>query len=591
MAVRFSADNQHYTRTGLAWGATTQFTVTFWGKISVDRNDWSTFWELDNSTNPEYFLVQASQGGTMLTVLNTTGEFPNELQELALNTWYYIAVAVSGTTCTTIVRAANSATFTQYAPTLTPGVFTPDTLLIGRSTFSGGEWLNGAMAAVKVYQATLSVAEMEAESYTYQPRRTNNLAAWYPFTVAEPTDYSGGGLTLSGGAGVLTEEGPPIAWRAQRFRRNAGTDTAATPAPILASWSLPAPAIAAGAGVEPAPIVAPWSLPTPDVSTTGSPPTQVFPAPIIAPWSLPTPSVRVDVTVRPEPIMIGWTFPSPEVGVPVVPGADLDGPGQLSLNGFKMGGGTPYHLVGELVGADIDMPAVDEGDVLNPSSDGAQSGTPLPQPRYITANFNISVPRTDIRAVMEEWRDGTPLADADEEVSLALQVLDRIYITRGKVIRRTAKIDKNYRLGLARATLQIKCSDPRLYSQELGNAAIADGQTVAVTNLGNRRTRPLVRIPGPAVTPRLEVFRTLADGTEDLRVLEFDITVGSGELLIVDIENAAAEVGGESVESDLTGASIGLPDWVLGRGLSEISYETETGTAPPIIAFWRHAWL
>src|SRR5690606_37514347 len=86
---------------------------------------------------------------------------------------------------------------------------TANTLRIGQSPW-GGEWLNGRMAAVKIWTAALSANEIQAERDYTSPLRTSDLRAWYPFEVAETTDHSGNGETLSGGSSPSTEPGPGI---------------------------------------------------------------------------------------------------------------------------------------------------------------------------------------------------------------------------------------------------------------------------------------------------------------------------------------------------------------------------------------------
>lgn len=591
MAVRFAADGRDYTRT-LSLGAVTQFSAACWAKISVDTNGNSTIWSLDTD-NSDYWILQTDFDGTGLTLWNDGTTTIPVLQQLTVDTWYFIGVSVNGATATVNVRAANSSTFSTYTPSLGANATTVLTnLRIGESVF-GLEWLNGCVAGFKLWTgAILTQAEMEQESWTYLPNRTANLRSWHPFLQAETVDWSGNGNTLSGGTGTTTEDGPAIPWRRgrRRIRIRVGQNASAAPSPVIAPWSVPTPAASAGASAAPGPVMAPWSVPTPDVTTAGSPPTIAAPDLIVAPWSVPTPAVRLGITVHPSPVIAAWSVPAPSTTVPVNPGDDLDGPGQLSLNGFKMGGGTAYGL-DELVGVDFDMPPVDNGNVNNPSSDGAQSGRKLAQPRIITASFKARATRDQMREVMENFRDNTPLADSDEEFDLAVQVLDRIYVTRGAVTRRSAPINKQYRLGLAKVVLQIECSDPRLYSRDLTSATIPDGGTVEVTNIGNRKTRPLVRIPGPSNTPSLEVFRTLADGSEDLRIITFNTVIASGEQVTVDVARGTAELGdGTSLTRYLTG-SVALPSWVLGRGVSEISYSTAGGGAPPAVALWRHAWL
>ncbi|MGA5764469.1 LamG-like jellyroll fold domain-containing protein [Nonomuraea bangladeshensis] len=596
MSVRFSASGQNYTRT-LSLGAQSQWTVACWIRLAADRNAFTTAWSLDAGTG-DYYLFQAGTDGTTFGLydesFNSSSPITGSTKALTVGTWYYIAISVNDANGTMVSRAATDTAFTTTTWSGLGDTSTSiTTLRIGESAF-GSEWLNGNIAGFKFWSgATLTAEEMQSEAWTYTPQRTTNLRAWYPFTRAETTDYSGQGNTLSGGTGATTEDGPPIMWRQGRRRLAppAGSDASTAPAAVVAPWSIPDPLVSISAGADPAAVVAPWSVPDPDVSITGAPPTLVQPGVVVAPWAVPTPSVQLDVTVFADPVIAAWSVPGPDVIVPINPGDDLDGPGQLSLNGFKMGGGTVYRLTDELAGVDIDMPGLDEGDVPNPSSDGEQSGRPLSQARYITAVFNIRVPRSDIREVMENFRDNTPAPESDEELDLAIQLLDRVYVTRGKVVGRRAIINKNYRLGLAKATLQIKCTDPRLYSKQLGNAVVGDGETVEVTNLGNRKTRPSIRVPGPAVSPHLEIWRRLADGTEDLRTLHFAIEIEAGDTLTIDVTRGTAELSDGTSQTRHLSGSVGLTSFVLGRGVSEISYATAEGDAPPITVLWRHAWL
>ncbi|WP_327587030.1 hypothetical protein OHA25_08465 [Nonomuraea sp. NBC_00507] len=366
------------------------------------------------------------------------------------------------------------------------------------------------------------------------------------------------------------------------------------PGVLAAPWSLPAPGISLGLNTQPGAILASWGLPTPDVFVGDSPPTNVQPDQIPAVWSVLTPTVTTNknVAVTPDPIIAPWTLPAFTVTVPVNPGDDLDGPGQLSYNGFRIGSGTVYRL-NELIGADIDMPDLDDGDVENPNSDGAMPGEKYSLPRNIIFSGKVSVPKDQMREVMEAWRQNLPKPIADEQVPIAMQIADQIYIAYGVVIKRTpGPIDIRYRIGYTDKLLaQFKCADPRLYSRALGNATIGDGQTIEVTNFGNTPTpRVRFRCPGPATTPLLEIVGTLPDGSQDVRVIQFNLTVAAGKQLEIDVFAGNALIDGVSQMSHLTGASIGVPDFVLGPGVSAITYETSTGTAPAAVALWEHAW-
>src|SRR5690606_11939896 len=120
---------------------------------------------------------------------------------------YWVGVVKNGDTAT-VYRSTGTGTVSSTNHSVT-GFLTADTLRIGQSPW-GGEWLNGRMAAVKVWTDALSANEIQAERDYTSPLQTSNLRAWYPFEVAETTDHSGNGETLSGGASPSTEPGPGI---------------------------------------------------------------------------------------------------------------------------------------------------------------------------------------------------------------------------------------------------------------------------------------------------------------------------------------------------------------------------------------------
>src|ERR1044072_1088036 len=207
MAVRFSADGQDFTRS-VALGSQTAFTVSCWVYLSVDRNDYSSLWSLDNGTG-DMELCQTDADGTTLKY------YPDydagTILSLTVGSWVFLAVAgaTTGNTRTAYYRTPGQSTLT----TVTLGSATATnmaTLRFGESAF-GAEWGNLRLAAVKAHiGATLTPGEVFAESTQIAPARTANLTFWYPFDRPDPLDYSGNGHTLTGGSGTAYEDGPPI---------------------------------------------------------------------------------------------------------------------------------------------------------------------------------------------------------------------------------------------------------------------------------------------------------------------------------------------------------------------------------------------
>src|SRR5690606_36931956 len=204
MAVRFDAENDTYIRP-VGWGEQPAFSVSCWVYLSTDRDDYSTVWSLDNGTGNN-IIIQTDGDGTTLGIVSN-GSWSSVGLNMSVGQWYWVGVVKNGTTAT-VYRSTGTGTVSSTNHSVTNSL-TADTLRIGQSPW-GGEWLNGRMAAVKIWTAALSANEIQAERDYTSPLLTANLRAWYPFEVAENVDHSGNGETLSGGSSPSTEPGPGI---------------------------------------------------------------------------------------------------------------------------------------------------------------------------------------------------------------------------------------------------------------------------------------------------------------------------------------------------------------------------------------------
>lgn len=177
------------------------------------------------------------------------------------NTWYRVALVVSGANATFYRSAAGSALGSGSVTDFSPPA-SPSTWYIGDNPYD--EHLNGRMAAIKVWSVALTQAEVESELAQYAPKRTTNLLRFHPFIKTETVDYSGQGNALSGGTGTTTDDGPPIPWRIGTLELGQPSGAAAvtaTPgsadatgtanAPSVAAASLPAAGSASGAAQSP----------------------------------------------------------------------------------------------------------------------------------------------------------------------------------------------------------------------------------------------------------------------------------------------------------------------------------------------------
>ncbi|MFI7468158.1 LamG-like jellyroll fold domain-containing protein [Nonomuraea sp. NPDC049646] len=228
MAVRIDADGEQYTRS-LGLGSVTNWTVTCWAKLSVNRSTTTVVWQIDDGAGAEFLRINAWNGSELTFQSGAAGAwFGFAGFTLVVDQWTYIALSSTANPGQTRsrIRPAGSATFSGGSPTQTNTTFSAGTLRLGAS-HTTNQWLNGSICAVKVWDTALTELELEQESWTYQPLRTTNLRAWYPLLSPSTVDSSGNGETLSGGSGTTLDDGPPIAWKQGRRRTATPTTTVA----------------------------------------------------------------------------------------------------------------------------------------------------------------------------------------------------------------------------------------------------------------------------------------------------------------------------------------------------------------------------
>lgn len=216
MAVRFDGSTDGYIcDTDLA--ATGTFSMCCWGTVDTDRNEYSTWLALGGTGANSSFILQTHDDGLSATVwykgIEVMGTGGRVL--LTLGKWYFLAVSVNGAAGNMYVRAHDATTTTVKSwASGGPTTMTPTNNTIGYNTAFAAEWLNGRVAAAKIWNGVaLSQAEFEAEMWQTMPARTENLIGWYPLHSPETADYSGNGRTLTANGSPTQEGSPPIPWR------------------------------------------------------------------------------------------------------------------------------------------------------------------------------------------------------------------------------------------------------------------------------------------------------------------------------------------------------------------------------------------
>jgi Concanavalin A-like lectin/glucanases superfamily len=217
MAVRVDAgtDALQYAT---AAPASTALTVLGWALLAVDRNDWSEFFRMRNSSNGTVFHFGAHANGTTMQMASTGGT-TTSAYSFTVGGWSRVAITINGTTGA-LYGADAAGTVVTATGTISGGGTAAAYALGGRGGGDITEWWNGRLANWKIYSAVLPPAEIEVGWSQYWPHRTADLWAWYPLiTESGIADCSGNGRHLTAGStAVTTEDGPPIPWCALRPR-------------------------------------------------------------------------------------------------------------------------------------------------------------------------------------------------------------------------------------------------------------------------------------------------------------------------------------------------------------------------------------
>jgi hypothetical protein len=206
MAVRFDSASDYYRAT-LNAGTQTTYTFCCWVKISVDRNTYVTALNLHSGASSNSATFETSSNGTTWECLFDNGN-DQTVVAATVGTWHFLALTVSGTTIRTYHKPLGASITQATTATVSASAVSAAQFWLGEWPDTG-QWLNGCLTGVKLWLGTaLTQAELDAESAQLMPVRTANLAAAYPLQVAETTDYSGNGRTLTTTGSPATEAGP-----------------------------------------------------------------------------------------------------------------------------------------------------------------------------------------------------------------------------------------------------------------------------------------------------------------------------------------------------------------------------------------------
>jgi hypothetical protein len=312
-----------------------------------------------------------------------------------------------------------------------------------------------------------------------------------------------------------------------------------------------------------------------------------------------------------------------------VAGELVTGPGLIQwgnlLLGRRQSAGTvtPYRWR-SLTGWE-ETPAQDSGTVARAQQHGAYPGRLLAQARTITLEgLTVRAAAGAIGTAVRTLAAATPIGQ-DVEQPLVIQLDDRgPLLVNARVIRRHLPVDGSWQLGYSGSgALQWEATDPRRYdlAERSGAAGLPTAEAglawgnpesssglawgnpessaglawgtpgstgdLVATNLGDAETHPVITITGPCTTPSVTLQ---SSGV----VLEYDLTVGAGEQLVIDTWAGTVLLGGQSRIGYATARSQPEGTFVLPPASTNvISFRSGDSTPDPAALAtirWRNAY-
>ncbi len=190
------------------------FTAMFWLYITTDRNAFSCALWMGSDTSGDYaasIYLGTDSNGTTLAVYshNSTATATISGTNLSTATWYHVALVGNtgiSQSMTLYLNGASDGTGTSGSE----AAFSAQRVQLINDTAS--EFFNGRVMAFKLYNAQLTLAEIQQEMRHIRPVRTENLWQWAPlWGSGDVVDYSGNGRSFTA-TSLATEDNPPVGW-------------------------------------------------------------------------------------------------------------------------------------------------------------------------------------------------------------------------------------------------------------------------------------------------------------------------------------------------------------------------------------------
>lgn len=192
------------------------WTVFCRARVVVDRNGFSTFFEIGDGTTSAYYQVGSNSSGLEMDVHTSGGAgdvAPDNAYSATVGSWFDFCVTRSGT-----VTKAYAGTVGDALDVSTNGdactASAAHRLFLGFSESWAGEWFNGDVGGVKVWNVALSQAEVVAERGYYRAVRTPGLIGEYLMDGSSLADLSAANNDLTQRTSIpATVAGPSVPYQ------------------------------------------------------------------------------------------------------------------------------------------------------------------------------------------------------------------------------------------------------------------------------------------------------------------------------------------------------------------------------------------
>lgn len=193
-------------------------TMLCWARIVTDRNTYSAILTVEYGVNhsTEYNELVTDSDGTTL-VMCDHGSLWATVGTMGVGTWRKVAMVITAGHVDCYFGTEGTPGVTRTVNASIANVTSVDYQGVGASNYASAEWFNGRLSGVRVWNAALTEAEIEAEFTSATPVRTTDLlGAWLPPTVEVGTvltAIAGADLVDGNGGGIpdyTVEDGPTL---------------------------------------------------------------------------------------------------------------------------------------------------------------------------------------------------------------------------------------------------------------------------------------------------------------------------------------------------------------------------------------------